>query len=203
MQFWYMADARSSIKVCRTNKSNSTICLWSSPNTTNKEWTFGQVEISGYEGGNVIIVGNAVGDSPGLDDLTFIETPCSQVISQSNPSCYFDVLQPCPMNIDKSWLLTTYKDQQGANSFYLNLDFPSNSSNKISSQAFSTLSHGWKCLRFWMSSPSKYSSKKLDVIYKSENNTISGISFTSVTPGWVYLQSPIPREENNLKVNKA
>ncbi|KXJ15200.1 hypothetical protein AC249_AIPGENE11946 [Exaiptasia diaphana] len=70
----------------------------------------------------------------------------------------------------------------------------------MSSRVFSTISHGWKCLRFWMSSPSKYSSKKLDVIYKSENYTISGINFTSITPGWVYLQSPIPREENNLQV---
>ncbi|KXJ23045.1 hypothetical protein AC249_AIPGENE25999 [Exaiptasia diaphana] len=144
--------------------------IWSAQGYQGEVWKNGSIPIVRIkEKFKVIIVGNAVGDSPGLDDLTFIETPCSQVISQS------------------------------ANSFYLNLDFPSNSSNKISSQAFSTLSHGWKCLRFWMSSPSKYSSKKLDVIYKSENNTISGISFTSVTPGWVYLQSPIPREENNLK----
>ncbi|KXJ06500.1 hypothetical protein AC249_AIPGENE12552, partial [Exaiptasia diaphana] len=44
-------DARSSIRVCRTNISNATTCLWMSPNKINNEWTFGQVEISGDEGG--------------------------------------------------------------------------------------------------------------------------------------------------------
>ncbi|XP_028518992.1 enteropeptidase-like, partial [Exaiptasia diaphana] len=113
MQFWYTVPdkSNSSVKIC-AEKNNSTSCLWSTVGSYTGEWTYGQVEIPSNLNGTLQIVGNAKKDFLGIDDLNFVESQCSQVIIQSNPSCYFDGGHSCQMKFPKSWVLALHKDQQ-------------------------------------------------------------------------------------------
>lgn len=80
------------------------------------------------------------------------------------------------------------------------LKLANNVSSELSSQVLSPKSDGWKCLRFWMNSGKSYFPMKVDISYKTLNDSRVVFEYTSITHGWVYFQLPIPKEENTLQV---